>query len=145
MTRTLIAAGLALALVVFAGWSAVRLAEERRDAEAARLAGAQRAVVELERRRLADLRRGSLADAASAEEAARTLALLERLHAQERRLWNYYQVLCDSSQARHELIAARRAHEAQLRRSRRELAAIEATLDRLRPPAETGSIEFTER
>jgi len=105
MTRTLIAAGLALALVVFAGWSAVRLAEE----------------------------------------AARTLALLERLHAQERRLWNYYQVLCDSSQARHELIAARRAHEAQLRRSRRELAAIEATLDRLRPPAETGSIEFTER
>lgn len=145
MIRTAIALFAGLTILAAASLGAAHVARAGAQAQAA-------ATLELREQRLqaelADWNRvapSGIADAATGAEARRTLALLQEVYAQEQRLWAYYETLDAQRATRSQLASERLELERRVARHERELAQLDANLERLRPVDDaTPGIDFTD-
>lgn len=141
MKSVLIASVLSIAVCLIAAVSAERLLQLRQHQAADVLLQQRRAQLAqaLERWQHA----AGPAQQAMAEEARRTIELLEQVYAQEDRLWTYYSALDESVQQRSALANEKARLVENISRHELRLHSLEQDLDRLRPHDAQEPISFT--
>ncbi|MFW5860009.1 MAG: hypothetical protein ACOCYP_08275 [Planctomycetota bacterium] len=143
MLRPLFALIAACAIIAVSTLGALALMERRQ--ESAALAGLRARIEAIDREQLRwhSEGSGSLAQADLADEAYRTLDLLEELYRQEEQLWTYYDALEHSRTLQRQFIDERRELEQLLHQRRRQLEALERSRHSLRPDPGDGRLSFT--
>ncbi len=144
MLRILAAFIAAACLLLGSTAGAWQLVERHRRTDAQIMLRQRLERLEQETRNWEHLDPASMADQASAREAARTLDMLGQLYRQEERLWAYYDALQHSSRTRRVLVAEQQERDRELTAYRERLARLQHELDRLRPPEEPDAITFSD-